>query len=65
MKEEIAIYILEWDKSNTVATKELGVNVNTACKWINKYNKKHGIISNENKPVSLYEIQDKIKDWEK
>ena len=25
MKEEIAIYILEWDKSNTVASKKLGL----------------------------------------
>ncbi len=65
MKEETAIYILESGKSITIASKELEINVNTACRWINKYKKKHGIISNENKPASSDEMQDKIKDLEK
>lgn len=65
MKEETAIYILESGKSITVASKELGINVNTACRWINQYKKRHGIISNENKPASSEEMQNKIKDLEK
>lgn len=39
MKEETAIYILESGKSITIASKELEINVNTACRWINKYKK--------------------------
>lgn len=65
MKEETAIYILESGKSIIAASKELGINVNTACRWINKYKNKHGIISNENKPASSDEMQNKIKDLEK
>ena len=61
MKEETAIYILESGKSITLASKELGINVNTTCRWINKYKKKHGIISNENKPASK---QLKVRDRE-
>lgn len=65
MKEETAIYILESGKSITLASEELGINVNTACRWINKYKKKHGTISNENKPASSDEMQNKLKDLEK
>lgn len=61
MKEETAIYILESGKSITTSAKEMGINVNTACRWINKYKKKHGITSNGDKPASSDEMQNKIK----
>ena len=65
MKEETALYILESGKSITKAAKELGLNINTACRWVNDYKKRHGIIDDNNKPATSEELQKKIKELEK
>ena len=65
MKEETVLYILKSGKSITTAAKELGLNINTACRWVNDYKKKHGIIDDNNKPATSEELQKKIKELEK
>lgn len=34
MKEQIAAFILETGKSATKTAKEMGIDVNTVCRWV-------------------------------
>lgn len=45
MREQTAAYILESGKSATKTAKEMGIDVNTACRWVQDYRKKHNLPS--------------------
>ena len=40
MREQTAAYILESGKSATKTAKEMGIDVNTVCRWVQDYRKK-------------------------
>lgn len=43
MREQTAAYIIESKRSITQVAKEIGVNVNTLCRWVNDYRKRHNM----------------------
>lgn len=43
MRQQIAAYIIESKRSITQVAKEIGVNVNTLCRWVNDYRKRHNM----------------------
>ena len=45
MREETAKYILENGKSATSVAEELGIDVNTVCRWVREYRRKNGMPS--------------------
>ena len=45
MREQTAAYILESGKSATKTAKEMGIDVNTVCRWVQYYRKKHNLPS--------------------
>lgn len=45
MREETARFILESGKSATSVAEELGIDVNTVCRWVRDYRRKHGMPS--------------------
>ena len=45
MREQTAAYILESGKSATKTAKEMGIDVNTVCRWVQDYRKKHNLPS--------------------
>ena len=45
MREETAKFILESGKSATSVAEELGIDVNTVCRWVRDYRRKHGMPS--------------------
>lgn len=45
MKEQTAAFILETGKSATKTAKEMGIDVNTVCRWVRDYRKEHNMPS--------------------
>ena len=45
MNEQTAAYILESGQSATKTAKEMGIEVNTVCRWVQDYRKKHNLPS--------------------
>lgn len=45
MREDTAKFILENDRSATSVAEELGIDVNTVCRWVRDYRRKHGMPS--------------------
>lgn len=43
MREETAKFILENGRSATSVAEELGIDVNTVCRWVRDYRRKHGM----------------------
>jgi transposase-like protein len=43
MRENTARHILESGKSATSVAEEMGIDVNTVCKWVRDFRKKHGL----------------------
>ena len=44
-REQTAQFILENGKSATSAAEEMGIDVNTVCRWVRDYRRKHGLPS--------------------
>lgn len=65
MKEQTVAYALESGKSLTKVSKELGINLNTLCRWVQAYKDEHGIIDNSGKTASADKMQARIKELEK
>ena len=72
MREETAKYILENGRSATSVAEELGIDVNTVCRWVRDYRRKHGMPSyaEEKGIVKAKELSDseqkfKIKELER
>lgn len=45
MREQTVAYILESGKSATKTAKEMRIDVNTVCRWVQDYRKKHNLPS--------------------
>ena len=45
MREETARFILESGKSATSTAEELGIDVNTVCRWVRDYRRAHNLPS--------------------
>ena len=45
MREQTARHILETGKSATRMAEELGIDVNTVCRWVRDYRRAHGMPS--------------------
>ena len=45
MREETARFILEKNKSATSMAEEMGIDVNTVCRWVRDYRRKNGLPS--------------------
>ena len=45
MREQTAVFILESGKSATSVAEEMGLDVNTVCKWVRVYRRKHNLPS--------------------
>ncbi|MBR6953522.1 MAG: transposase [Clostridia bacterium] len=43
MREQTARHILETGKSATSMAEELGIGVDTVCRWVREYRRKHGM----------------------
>ncbi len=43
MREETAAYVLESGKSARRVAEELGIDINTVCRWVRAYRRKHGL----------------------
>ena len=43
MREQTAIFILESGKSATSVAEEMGIDVNTVCRWVRDYRRKHNM----------------------
>jgi transposase-like protein len=43
MREKTARHIIESGKSATSVAEDIGVDVNTVCKWVRDFRKKHGL----------------------
>ena len=43
MREETAKFILQNKKSATSVAEELGINVNTVCRWVRECRRTHGL----------------------
>ena len=65
MREQTVAYYLESGKSITSVAKELGIGINTLCRWVNDYKEAHGIESDSRKPASNQELYSKVKELEK
>ena len=72
MREETAKMLLDTGKSSTSFAEETGIDVNTVCKWVRDYRRKHNLPSYaESKgrktrdPVSNKELILKNKELEK
>jgi len=65
MKEQTAIYAIEFGKSLTAVSKELGINLNTLCLWVRDYKEAQGIIDNSNTTASSEQMYEKIKELER
>jgi len=72
MREETAKFILENGRSATSVAEELGIDVNTVCRWVRDYRRKHGMPSyaEEKGIVKAKELSDseqklKIKELER
>ncbi len=72
MREQTAKYILENNKSATATAEEMGIDVNTVCRWVRDYRRKHnlptyaeekGIV--QKSPQSVSEYKYRIKELEK
>ncbi len=72
MREQTVRYILENGKSATSMAEEMGIDVNTVCRWVRDYRKAHnmpsyaeekGIVRRE--PKTEGELVNKIKELEK
>lgn len=52
MRERTAKYILESGKSATSTAEEMGIDINTVCRWVRDYRRKYGMPSyNESKGI--------------
>ena len=59
MREQTAAYILESGKSATKTAKEMGIDVNTVCRWVQDYRKKHNLPSYaEEKGIPFYDFNE-------
>ena len=72
MKEQTAAYIIDSKKSITKVAKEIGVNVNTVCRWVNEYRKIHNMPSyakengiKERIPKDEEELRERVKQLER
>ena len=72
MRREISKIIIETGKSATSMAEEMGIDVNTVCRWVREYRREHGMPSYaESKgikariPVSDRELMNKNKELEK
>ena len=72
MREETAKFILENGRSATSVAEELGIDVNTVCRWVRDYRRKHGLPSyaeekgiEKAKEASVGEQKYRIKELEK
>ena len=58
MREETARFILESGKSATSTAKELGIDVNTVCRWVRDYRRAHdlpsGLVSKKSVSVPAF-----------
>lgn len=45
MREDTAKFIIENNKSATSVAEELGIDVNTVCRWVREYRRTHGLPS--------------------
>ena len=44
-REQTAQFILENGKSATSAAEEMGIDINTVCRWVREYRRNHGLPS--------------------
>ena len=72
MRERTAAYILESGQSATKTAKELGIDVNTVCRWVKDYRKVHNLPSYAEEkgikrrlPQSYAELKARIKQLER
>ena len=42
MREQTAAFIIENGKSATSVAEEMGIDINTVCRWVRDYRRKHG-----------------------
>jgi len=45
MREQTAKFVLESGKSATQMAEELGIDINTVCRWVREYRRKHNLPS--------------------
>ena len=72
MRQQTAAYIIESKRSITQVAKEIGVNVNTLCRWVNDYRKRHNMPTyaeengiKERMPKDEEELRARIKQLER
>ena len=72
MREQTARHILETGKSATSMAEELGIGVDTVCRWVRDYRRKHGMPSYaeakgivRREPKTEGELMFRIKELEK
>ncbi len=72
MRDQTASYVLESGKSATSVAEELGIDVNTVCRWVRDYRRKHNMPTYAEEkgripsaPKSNSELKYRIKELEK
>jgi len=43
MREQTAAFIIENGKSATSVAEEMGIDINTVCRWVRDYRRKHDL----------------------
>ena len=72
MREQTAAYIIENHKSATSMAEEMGIDINTVCRWVRDYRKKYKMPSyaeekgqTKKPPQSAPELKYRVKELEK
>ena len=72
MRERTARHIIETGKSATSMAEEIGIDINTVCRWVRDYRKKHKMPSyaeskgmKRSEPKSNTELLYRVKELEK
>lgn len=72
MREQTAKYILENNKSATQTAEEMGIDVNTVCRWVRDYRRKNNLPSyaeskgiKRSEPKSQSDLIFRVKELEK
>lgn len=72
IREQTAQFIIENDRSATSVAEEMGIDVNTVCRWVREYRRKNGLPSYAEskgiRPASVKtdsELHQKVKEQDK
>lgn len=59
-REQVAQYVLKSGKPASIVAKELGIGINTVCRWVNKLREKRGLPSYEAERRVQKQVSDRL-----